>query len=226
MDLATRLQWLHRIEQAHDQLTAKAGLACRTACDTCCTCNVTMTTLEGYRIIRHLHRHADALGTPTLAKPACTKRFRPKITLNALAEQYARDAAPAEEENDPNWGKCPMLKDRMCSIYAVRPFGCRILVSTSRCGPKGFAQMDEWTLTVNQVLMQYIEHIDRDGWTGNMADVLNCMGPSTPNPTYDPQALQAEKHGLIPNAPLRVLGVPPAYRSRITSLLQQIFQGA
>ena len=156
-------------------------------------------------------------------KTAGGRRYRPQLTLNALVEQYHRNDIPPEEENNPAWGKCPMLEGRTCSIYAVRPFGCRVLVSTSRCDQNGFAQMDEWILTVNQVFMQYIEHIDRDGWSGNMVDVLNALAPFAHPSAYPPQDLDAAGHGLIPNAPLKVLAVAPPYQSRIQSLLKQIF---
>lgn len=92
----------------------KADVACRKGCAFCCTDagSIHITTLEG-RIIR------DAM--------ARLPRQRRVALQKALARDMKRRGAGQSSS-------CPFLmKNRACSIYAVRPFVCRRVYSTRTC---------------------------------------------------------------------------------------------
>jgi hypothetical protein len=64
MDLTTKLTILDRLVDIYDDFVSRFDLACEKFCAHCCTANVTMTTLEGFRILRHLEETCkDAIGT-------------------------------------------------------------------------------------------------------------------------------------------------------------------
>jgi hypothetical protein len=49
------------------------------------------------------------------------------------------------------------------------------MVSKRCCSETGFAEMDPVVMTVNDVFMQFIEHLDTGGFSGNFTDVLHLM---------------------------------------------------
>ena len=53
MDLNAKLTILERMVAIYDRFLADYDLACEKFCTHCCTANVTMTTLEGFRIFNH-----------------------------------------------------------------------------------------------------------------------------------------------------------------------------
>ncbi len=198
------------------------NLFCHQGCATCCTLNVTMTTLEGYQLISHLiqTKQANLLDqVPALKKQSL---FRPKLTINALAQHCINNIEPSEEESDPAPGVCPFLRDNICAVYAVRPLACRTMVSTVDCRETGYASMDPFKLSMNNVLMQFTEHIDQDGLTGNLTDVLTYLSNENNRDDY-----QLAKHtnitdGLITNRPLTVLMIPPEHRQLMVPLLKAL----
>jgi hypothetical protein len=54
MDLSDKIDVLDQIYKIYDSFVDGFELACRKYCSTCCTRNVTMTSLEGYKIADHL----------------------------------------------------------------------------------------------------------------------------------------------------------------------------
>ena len=163
-----------------------------------------MTTLEGYRILAHLEHTGDKACLERLTRPAPPGRFVPRVTINRMADICARGGDPPDEQPDPEAGPCPILTDRHCSFYPVRPFGCRCMVSARNCAETGFAEMDPFILTLNDIFLQHLEHIDAHGYTGNVVDVMQFFD------------------GLLANQPVFVLMIPPEHRNRIQPVLQQI----
>jgi hypothetical protein len=109
-----------------------------------------------------------------------------------------------------------LLQDDKCPIYDVRPFACRCMVSKHRCADTGAAEIDEFTITVNHVFLQYIEHLDQNGFSGNMADVLtHILAKGIP----DINTSSVTRTCLIKNAPLRALMIPPEHRKKIEPIL-------
>jgi hypothetical protein len=72
------------------------------------------------------------------------------------------------------------LADTICTIYEVRPFGCRSFGSQKKCAADSPAAVAPLHMTVNTVFLQIIEHLNSDGglW-GNMAEILKVQTGQT-----------------------------------------------
>lgn len=222
MDLNTKLTILEKMIAIYDRFIGGFPLACEKYCAHCCTANVTMTTLEGYRIAAHLEKQGADGCLDTISARAHPGRFVPAVTINRLADICARDGDPPEEDLDPTAGPCPLLAEAACPIYPVRPFGCRCMVSTRNCGRAGFADMDPFILTVNDVFLQHLEHIDAQGYTGNFVDIMQFLASADNRENYAAGRLGAPPSDLQANQPVFVLMIPPEHRERIAPLLKEI----
>ena len=222
MDLTTKLTILDRLVDIYDDFVSRFDLACEKFCAHCCTANVTMTTLEGFRIRRHLEETDQLAYLETLSRRSHPERFMPRVSINRLADICARDGDPPEESLDPEAGPCPLLTDDACPLYPVRPFGCRCMVSATHCGLAGFADMDPFVLTVNDVFLQHIEHVDAKGYTGNFVDVMAYLTSAENRTDYADGRLGPAPTGLVANQPVFVLMIPPEHRQRVQPLLQAI----
>ena len=222
MNLDTKLKLLDRMVDIYDRFVGDFDLACEKYCAHCCTANVTMTTLEGYRILSHLEKNPEMNCLETIARQAHPERFMPRVSINRMADICARDGDPPDEHLNPDAGPCPVLVDDACSLYPVRPFGCRCMVSARNCGQTGFADMDPFILTVNDVFLQHLEHIDAQGYTGNFADVMQFLEAADNRKSYIAGRLGTPPAGLVANQPVFVLMIPPEHRERIQPLLKQI----
>lgn len=222
MELSTKLTVLERMVDIYDEFVSQFDLACEKYCAHCCTANVTMTTLEGYRIITHLEETANLTCLRTIAKQSHPDRFMPLLSINRMADICAHDGEPPEEHLNPEAGPCPVLSDDACSLYSVRPFGCRCMVSARNCGQTGFADMDPFILTVNDVFLQHLEHIDAQGYTGNFVDVMQFLNSEDNRNQYVAGQLGAPPAGLVPNQPVFVLMIPPEHRERIQPLMAKV----
>lgn len=146
------------------------AFACRKGCATCCTRSVTMTSLEGDGIMAFL---AEGDRLSELAAPA----FQPaanrtvQCTTNTFVAAHLRGESVEEAES---WDlrPCPFLKEESCSIYPVRPFGCRLFASLDSCAASGVADMPPGYLSGATALLQYIEHLDNGGRWGTMVELL------------------------------------------------------
>jgi len=222
MEIDIRLAVLKKMYEIYDDAIEDQDFSCMKHCAHCCTRNVTMTTLEAYHLLHGLpSSHRNTL-MQRIELQAESKRFIPQITINHMADLCARDEDLPEEENDEQWGACPLLDDDLCPVYAGRPFGCRCMVSYRNCGVSGYADMPSWVISLNNVMLQYIEHIDAKGFSGNFIDMLRFL--------HDPQNFTAygqDRHMerpalLIANQPVYVLMVPPEDRPRIEPVLNAI----
>lgn len=208
---------LDQLYKIYDEFVDAKDIVCEKFCADCCTCNVTMTTLEAGKIISALDLDSKKDMKDKFNEQMKKQRFIPKITTNQLADICLSDDDPPEEEIDPSWGPCPLLEDNACPVYDLRPFGCRCMVSTKRCADSGIAEIDEFTITVNHVFLQYIEHIDQNGFSGNLSDV---MAHTLFNETADTGSqITIRQTTLIKNAPLRALLIPPEHRQKIEPIL-------
>ena len=221
IDIEQKLTALNRIYAVYDEFVARLELACHKACSRCCTRNVTMTTLEGYRIISSLAGVDKQHLIQLLEREKGLPRFQPTITINTIAEYCANNKAVPEEEAGDE-GLCPMLNDTLCSLYNMRPFGCRCFVSNSICENSGFADIDEVVLTVNNVFLQTIEHIDCHGCSGNLIDVLLWLSIRENAGRYRDGKINCEKAALITNRPMTVLMIPPEHLEKVRPILEQL----
>lgn len=222
MDVDLKLAVLDRIYAIYDDFVEDLDVACRKYCALCCTRNVTLTSLEGYKIAGHLidngQFHLFAKMQPALGG----KRFQPTVTINALAEDCVQGKEPPEETSDPAWGPCPLLKDDKCPFYRVRPFGCRCMLSRQNCQETGLAEMDSLVFTANNVFLQYIEHIDARGFSGNLTDVLAFMASPENRRQYRTNHLPNPPANLIANRPIKVLMIPPEHRAQLQPILNRL----
>ncbi|MGD2186805.1 MAG: YkgJ family cysteine cluster protein [Desulfobacterales bacterium] len=218
MDLTGKLTALDKIYSLYDQFAASLDLACKKYCSYCCTTGVTLTTIEAYKIIKS---SPNEEWSEKIQKAAAQPYFKPQITTNQLANLCADGIEPPEEESS-EWKSCPLLTENQCPIYAVRPFGCRCLVSRHDCGKKGYADMDDFVLSVNTLFLQTIEHMDAGGCCGNMLDVLEVMASSKHRQAYKNNRLNCATVGLIANHPLKILMIPPEHRTRMEPILQSL----
>jgi Fe-S-cluster containining protein len=218
MEIDRKLKALGRIYAVYDEFVRTQETACRMHCARCCTTRVTLTTLEAYHIIQTLPAGEAQKLFARIRAASGLRRFRPRVTTNELAELCAADAEqPLEEEFTDE--KCPLLAGELCAIYAVRPFNCRCFISRVNCAEGGYADVDECSLAVNTLFLQTIEHLDADGCSGNLLDLLadegkrqSCVGGTLP----------CAGNGLIANRPLKVLMIPPEHRAKIEPIMRKL----
>lgn len=222
MNVSQKLKVLRHMYQIYDEFVSGLDIACRRACADCCTRNVTLTTLEGYQLLVFLESEGKREVIAKIAAQASRKRFVPKITINRMARSCKEDKELPHEEIDPAWGVCPILTDDECPPYPVRPFACRCLISKRNCRETGYAEIDEFVLTVNNLFLQCIEHVDNPGCSGNLSDVVLHLESEQRRMLYAQENLECHNDGLLSNHPLSVLMVPPQHRARVTPILQKI----
>ena len=222
MNMTSKIALLDQLYSLFDDFAVTETLACKRQCATCCTGNMTLTTLEGYKIISL----ADARIKTTLIQHIYgaveQRRFKPQVTTNQMARLCMTGQELPEESIDPTWGSCPLLSQKECPIYPMRPFGCRCMMSKTICAETGHADMDTFTLTVANLFNQFIEHLDQDGMTGNLIDVLLFLDDEENVKTYQSDKTDIAAEGLIPNSPIPVLMIPPEHREQVDPLLKTL----
>lgn len=221
MQLSNKLAALEKIYSIYDKFAASLDLACKKYCAHCCTTSVTLTSVEAYKIIMDLESNPEVDRIEKIRQAAAQTHFKPKITTNQLANLCAQGIEPPEEESS-EWKSCPFLADDLCTIYALRPFGCRCLLSRHDCGTEGYADMDDYVLSVNTVFLQSIEHMDDKGCTGNLLDVLEVMASEENRQAYENKTLKCSTVGLIANQPLNILMIPPEHRTKMEPILKSL----
>jgi Fe-S-cluster containining protein len=219
MDSNSKLAVLDQIYKVYDRFMTKLDIACRKYCADCCTRNVTITTLEGYLMATHMISCEKSGLFENIERAIPEKRFRPQTTTNRLADLCMKGEDPPEEKHDDSNERCPLLKDNLCPIYSVRPFGCRCFVSIKDCRKQGYAQVDPFVITVNNVFLQFIEHVDSLGFSGNLIDVLKFMASETNRYEYKRNILRNTNTVLISNLKITVLMIPPEHRVKIKPML-------
>jgi hypothetical protein len=222
MEIERKLKALDRLYAVYDDYARTLDSACRMHCHACCTTHVTLTTLEAYKICTALPPGERQKLFDRIRAASDLKRFRPATTTNALAELCAADADLPSEPDESTRSKCPLLTDGLCTVYAWRPFNCRCLISRAPCAENGYADMDEAAVAVNTVFLQTVEHVDADGCSGNLLDVLAVLSAEEAFAAYAGGALHCSGNGLIANRPMKVLMVPPDYRRQIEPILQRL----
>lgn len=182
----------------HEEWLAPRALACGKGCSACCTQSVTMTRMEGKRIIDYLRQHNRIADVTEVLAARPAAKTRPPLTTNEFAEYCLRGIEPEEPVHEQwDFSPCPFLHKGLCTIYEARPFGCRAFVSTVNCGETGSAEMTPLLITVNTVFNQLIEHIDHGSAWGKMLDVLAAIQISQISPDGSPSG-NNEKAGFAP----------------------------
>lgn len=214
--LKEKLAILKKIFTLFDTCLEELDSVCTEGCATCCTRNVTLTGLEAKHILDSLNSDEKNSVLTRIANEHHKNRLVPKTTINEFAQLCMEGEEPPEEAGDPEWGNCPLLADKRCMIYELRPFACRSMTSRKRCGVTGFAEMDDYTITLLNVFMQYIEHIDTGGYFGNLSDILLLeSGAKNASEILD-------SNNILVNKPIQMLMVPPEHRKRIAKIINAI----
>jgi hypothetical protein len=222
MEIERKLKALDAVYAVYDTFARTQVTACSPRCTTCCTTHVTATTLEAYKIKATLPPGEWDRLSRRLAGAAAPDRFRPQVTTNGLAAICAAGGEPPAENGEILPATCPLLLDGLCSVYILRPFHCRCFVSRTPCAAGGSADVEEFVLSLNTVFLQTIEHLDADGCSGNLLDVLAVMAVSEKRDTYAAGALDCTENGLVANHPLRTLMLPVEHRARMEPILAQL----
>jgi hypothetical protein len=222
MEIDRKLMVLDRIYAVYDEFVRVQDTACKIHCHPCCTTHVTLTTLEAYKICETLPVGEREELFRRVREASGLNRFRPTVTTNALAELCATDEDLPPEIEASTSEKCPLLAQDLCSVYALRPFNCRCFISRTPCGEKGYASVDEAVLAVNTLFLQTVEHVDADGCSGNLLDVLDVLAREEKRTAYAGGALHCTGNGLIANRPMKVLMLPPEQRERIEPILNKL----
>jgi hypothetical protein len=181
-----------------------------------------LTTLEAYKICETLPPGEREKLFRRVCEASGLQRFRPVITTNALAELCAVDQEPPPEDAAFANEKCPLLLQDLCSIYALRPLNCRCFVSRTPCEEKGYAEIDEAVLAVNTIFLQTIEHVDADGCSANLLDMLAAIGSEKNRAAYAAGRLHCTANGLVANRPMKVLMAPPEQRGTIEPIMRKL----
>jgi Fe-S-cluster containining protein len=214
-DFTHRKELLLTIYGVYAEWVRRFPLACRKGCDACCTQSVTMTSLEGEVIldgIRELNREAWLAEKLAQTTPI---KSRPLMTTNHFAEACLKQL-DVDSHMLCSWdfNPCIFLEDSSCSIYELRPFGCRSFGSFIRCRPEESAEIAPIHLTVNTVFCQIIEHLSSDnGYWSSMTDILQSLAEIEPR--------RSEKY-LLPARPIPGLLLEPQEVRVVRSLLKRL----
>ena len=222
MELQFKLSLLDQIYGIYEEHISIIDVACEKECATCCTRNVTMTSLEGQRFVSGLTDDQKKELMAQINKKANKNRFQPKLTINQLADLCMNGEEIPEEDKNNRTEACDFLDHDLCSVYPARPFHCRCMVSKTRCSKLGYANMGEYTLTINNLFLQIIEHVDSDGYTGNLVDVLLFLNSGIELKNEEIRNQIAGRFSLIPNRPAKMLLIPPEHRQRVNPLLKRL----
>ena len=222
MNLERKLQLLDRVYEFYGRLARNFEYACRKGCAWCCTQNVTVTTLEAYRIISALNEDARARLVTSLNDARHHPRFSPALTINRIAEICRQGLDVPGEAVQPPASACPLLREQVCPLYDLRPFGCRCFISETECRQEGCADVNDYVLSVNTLFLQIIEHIDHDGCSGNLADVLFGLLSRDGRNEYEHGRLNCVSKEWTANHPMTVLMVPPEHRQRMQPVIESL----
>lgn len=209
------LKALDAIYRHYDQTGSGSGLACHAGCATCCTRNVTLTSIEAWYILVGCANQPGFIHS-RLSGAMNALRFIPVLTTNRLAELCQAGQDIPEEELPQSGLPCPFLENDRCLIYTVRPFACRCMTSVTPCSTTGFADQTDWMVSLNTLYLQVIEHLDNSGWSGNLIDLVHILN-------MHPGDLKQSMPLLVKNRPLGTVFIPPGYRGRMSPVFQELW---
>lgn len=221
MDLNSKLTALGKIYKIYDDFSVTLNIACKKRCCLCCTGNVTMTTLEGLKIVEGILEKGKNELFAGIKESVKGAGFRPMVTINEMAQICSEDMELPEEDYMSD-GECPLLIDKECSVYEHRPFACRCFVSDVNCAESGSAVVDDFVVTVNNIFMQVIEHADAGRFSGNLSDVLQFLELPENRVKLSSGQIRNPPSGLIKNHPLRILMIPPEHREKAEPILDAL----
>ena len=213
------LRALYRLFDAYVEANCRA--ACARGCSACCTQNVTLTTLEGYQVLEGLKKSGLAQDADLL-EAADASRFRPRFTTNDLALACLNREEPPDEEPGTDLTTCLFLRAELCSVYDDRPFACRSFLSQEACQLRGEAIVAPGTASVIAACQQIIEHMDVNGYYGNLADIVHFLNTEDNEKQYASGGSLHSKD-LAPTKPVPGFLIPPEDAAEVRAFMSRLF---
>jgi len=133
----------------------KAQAVCKIGCASCCkdVGHIGATTLEGLIIFEYLQGW----------------------TRQAIEEITHRLSKNRSEKFNSVLVQCPFLDTELsCSIYDVRPFGCRRLYSVKKCDGQG-AVVHRQALVLGRKAERELQELDPGGCSGHLSFILHLL---------------------------------------------------
>ena len=209
---------LKAIYDFYDKFLKGTPLACKKGCATCCTTNVSVTSLE-VEYILDSGLLTQRLGEK-VREAALQDHFVPSTTINTSAAMCLSENQMPEETSPITFDPCPLLThDGLCSIYQARPFSCRAMNSETLCTEGGEAFMAPFLVTVNLAMYQILEHIDSKGWYGNLLDMVTLVSE---NREGLQQVADTMEGRIKTNRPLPCFIIPPDETMRFKSFMRRL----
>jgi len=204
---------LSEIYAIFSQWSEQHRFACRKGCSVCCTQNIQITELEAQRIISFIREQSRQ----AWLQEKLAHRLPPAGQLRT-ANEWA-EACLKGLDIDPGGGSftgiCPFLEDDCCSIYEVRPFGCRCFVSLQTCQAGQQALLPTAYLSGATAFTQLIEHLGQGGLWGGMLHLLAALTSRKPD-GWPPPSCRIAK-------PLPGFLIPEEDYPEIAPLLHKLF---
>ena len=174
--MARKESMLHKLYEVYAHWVSRYPLACQRGCSACCTQSVTITSLEGEEIVGFFRKQGEDKKLSGLLADIPFVANGTFMTTNQFARLCLEQRQIDDSQGTWNFAPCIFLADDVCTIYEVRPFGCRSFGSQRKCAAGSPAEVAPLHMTVNTVFTQIIEHLSSDGgYWGNMADILKIQ---------------------------------------------------
>lgn len=200
--------------------------SCRPGCSTCCTTSVTITALEGRRILEYCYNNHRLEWL--VSKLAIDDSLQPQTQTTNEFVAAALDGLDQVQSPLHSRTPCPFLERAICTIYDVRPFSCRCFASTRPCYELNTATVSDDYLYGSTAAMQLIEHLGQFDFWGYLPDILLLEvyrkdAKSLPDHNQGRQLLKRLMPRLRRAQPLPGFIFPEENKNTITSLLNDIF---
>ncbi|MBW2318870.1 MAG: hypothetical protein JRF24_09370 [Deltaproteobacteria bacterium] len=222
---APDLDILDKIYGIYDDYSKNLPVTCKLSCCLCCTQDVTITTLEGRRILKHPALSHDKNLLNLVLRCQDHPESQSPISTNAFARLCLQGQEFPQENQDIGQKTCIFLSRRQCLIYDDRPFGCRSFFSTQPCQEGGSAVVDPFLISINSIFLQFIEDIDEGGFFGPINNVLSFLAAQDPYRhgahRGDPESCYHRQH-LTGNIAMPAIMIPPEHEERIEPILKQL----
>lgn len=209
-----------------EQWASNFNFCCSKGCSTCCTQNVTITTLEAMEILAYCKEVGN---TSWLANKLCSQNETspPSKTTNEYIAACLEGKEVVQDTVDSTT-KCPFLESNICTIYPVRPFSCRCFASTKKCDRHGSALLQDYYLSASMATMQIVEHLGQYGHWGNMVDVLlslcsRNLSKDISSMLDNPALIIQARQRILLAKPIPGFFLPQEDMEKISPLLQAIF---
>ncbi len=199
--------------------------ACRKGCSSCCTQNVTITAQEGVEILRYI---VDQEMSKWLLEKLQSSgdHQAPTTTTNDFAAACL-EGKNLDQGDQQNFAACPFLNNNICRIYPVRPFSCRLFLSTTPCSPSQPALVPDYYFEAATAISQLLEHLGQKKYWGNMLDVLPALLDSSEFKEIEgrlgPIITRKARLQTLTASPLPGFLLSEEYAPKISPLIESIF---